>query len=122
RAARPPPRLRVGGPPPGKGPHLVPLLGPAFQGGAARRDRLAALALLGGPADGARLTRVVRAQGAERSESMRAVVMAGGEGTRLRPLTPNQPKPMGPIVGKPFMEHILQALRGPGLPEVRGPR
>ena len=31
---------------------------------------------------------------------MRAVVMAGGEGTRLRPLTSNQPKPMVPIVGK----------------------
>jgi dTDP-glucose pyrophosphorylase len=32
---------------------------------------------------------------------MKAVVMAGGEGTRLRPLTSNQPKPMVPIVGKP---------------------
>ena len=31
---------------------------------------------------------------------MKAVVMAGGEGTRLRPLTSNQPKPMVPIVGK----------------------
>ena len=38
---------------------------------------------------------------------MKAVVMAGGEGTRLRPLTSNQPKPMVPIVGKPCMEHIL---------------
>jgi mannose-1-phosphate guanylyltransferase / phosphomannomutase len=42
---------------------------------------------------------------------MRAVVMAGGEGTRLRPLTSNQPKPMVPIVGKPCMEHILELLR-----------
>ena len=33
---------------------------------------------------------------------MKAVVMAGGEGTRLRPLTSNQPKPMVPIVGKLF--------------------
>jgi Nucleoside-diphosphate-sugar pyrophosphorylase involved in lipopolysaccharide biosynthesis/translation initiation factor 2B, gamma/epsilon subunits (eIF-2Bgamma/eIF-2Bepsilon) len=37
---------------------------------------------------------------------MKAVVMAGGEGTRLRPLTSNQPKPMVPVVGKPCMEHI----------------
>ena len=40
--------------------------------------------------------------------------MAGGEGTRLRPLTSNQPKPMVPIVGKPCMEHILELLRGTG--------
>ena len=37
--------------------------------------------------------------------------MAGGEGTRLRPLTSNQPKPMVPIVGKPCMEHILELLK-----------
>src|SRR5579884_882589 len=42
---------------------------------------------------------------------MKAVVMAGGEGTRLRPLTSNQPKPMVPIVGKPCMEHIIELLR-----------
>jgi mannose-1-phosphate guanylyltransferase/phosphomannomutase len=41
---------------------------------------------------------------------MKAVVMAGGEGTRLRPLTSNQPKPMVPIVGKPCMEHIIELL------------
>ena len=44
--------------------------------------------------------------------------MAGGEGTRLRPLTSNQPKPMVPIVGKPCMEHILELLREHGLSEV----
>jgi mannose-1-phosphate guanylyltransferase/phosphomannomutase len=49
---------------------------------------------------------------------MKAVVMAGGEGTRLRPLTSNQPKPMVPIVGKPCMEHILELLRAHGLEEV----
>ena len=42
---------------------------------------------------------------------MKAVVMAGGEGTRLRPLTSNQPKPMVPIVGKPCMEHIVELLK-----------
>ena len=49
---------------------------------------------------------------------MKAVVMAGGEGTRLRPLTSNQPKPMVPIVGKPCMEHILDLLRAHGLTDV----
>jgi mannose-1-phosphate guanylyltransferase/phosphomannomutase len=49
---------------------------------------------------------------------MRAVVMAGGEGTRLRPLTSNQPKPMVSIVGKPCMEHIIELLRGHGIDEV----
>jgi mannose-1-phosphate guanylyltransferase/phosphomannomutase len=49
---------------------------------------------------------------------MRAVVMAGGEGTRLRPLTSNQPKPMVTIVGKPCMEHILELLREHGFIDV----
>jgi mannose-1-phosphate guanylyltransferase/phosphomannomutase len=49
---------------------------------------------------------------------MKAVVMAGGEGTRLRPLTSNQPKPMVSIVGKPCMEHILELLREHGMNEV----
>ena len=49
---------------------------------------------------------------------MKAVVMAGGEGTRLRPLTSNQPKPMVPIVGKPCMEHILELLKQHGFDDV----
>ena len=49
---------------------------------------------------------------------MKAVVMAGGHGTRLRPLTSNQPKPMVPIVGKPCMEHILELLREHGVEDV----
>ena len=44
--------------------------------------------------------------------------MAGGEGTRLRPLTSSQPKPMVPILGKPCMEHILELLRSHGLTDV----
>src|SRR5919199_4866083 len=44
--------------------------------------------------------------------------MAGGEGTRLRPLTSNQPKPMVPIVGKPCMEHILELVRAHGFEDV----
>jgi len=49
---------------------------------------------------------------------MKAVVMAGGEGTRLRPLTSNQPKPMVPIVGKPCMEHIVELLKLHGLEDI----
>jgi mannose-1-phosphate guanylyltransferase/phosphomannomutase len=49
---------------------------------------------------------------------VKAVVMAGGEGTRLRPLTSNQPKPMVPIVGKPCMEHIVELLRTHGFEDV----
>src|SRR5207247_2756429 len=54
----------------------------------------------------------------ERGPKMKAVVMAGGGGTGLRPLTSNQPKPMVPVVGKPCMEHILELLREHGLNEV----
>src|SRR5215212_2228790 len=41
---------------------------------------------------------------------MKAVIMAGGQGTRLRPLTSDQPKPMIPIVNTPCMEHIVKLL------------
>jgi mannose-1-phosphate guanylyltransferase / phosphomannomutase len=41
---------------------------------------------------------------------MKAVILAGGEGTRLRPLTSNQPKPMMPIANVPMMEHIVHLL------------
>jgi mannose-1-phosphate guanylyltransferase/phosphomannomutase len=42
---------------------------------------------------------------------MKAVVMAGGEGSRLRPLTSQRPKPLVPVAGRPIMEHILLHLR-----------
>ena len=48
---------------------------------------------------------------------MRAVVMAGGEGTRLRPLTSNQPKPMVSLCGKPCMEYIVELLKRHGIDE-----
>lgn len=48
---------------------------------------------------------------------MKAVVMAGGEGTRLRPMTANQPKPLLPVVNKPIMEHVLRLLRRHGFSE-----
>lgn len=42
---------------------------------------------------------------------MKAVIMAGGEGTRLRPLSLGRPKPMTTILDKPVMEHIIALLR-----------
>src|ERR1700752_4974457 len=44
--------------------------------------------------------------------------MAGGEGTRLRPLTSNQPKPMMPIANRPMMEHIVQLLKKHGFDDI----
>ena len=49
---------------------------------------------------------------------MRAVIMAGGQGTRLRPLTSDQPKPMIPIVNAPCMEHIVGLLKRHGLTDI----
>ncbi|HEX5266195.1 MAG TPA: sugar phosphate nucleotidyltransferase [Acidimicrobiales bacterium] len=49
---------------------------------------------------------------------MKAVIMAGGEGTRLRPLTSNQPKPMIPLANRPMMEHIVGLLREHGFTEI----
>ncbi|MCL5291767.1 MAG: mannose-1-phosphate guanyltransferase [Actinobacteria bacterium] len=49
---------------------------------------------------------------------MKAVVMAGGEGTRLRPITSNQPKPMVPVLNKPVMEYILDLLRAKGIDDI----
>ncbi|MEW6203104.1 MAG: sugar phosphate nucleotidyltransferase [bacterium] len=49
---------------------------------------------------------------------MKAVLMAGGEGTRLRPLTLNKPKPLMPVCNKPIMEHILERLREADITEI----
>ena len=49
---------------------------------------------------------------------MKAVIMAGGEGTRLRPITSLRPKPMVPIVNQPVMEHIIGLVKHHGIDEV----
>lgn len=46
---------------------------------------------------------------------MQAVILVGGEGTRLRPLTYGTPKPMVPLFGVPFLERTLARLRGAGV-------
>ena len=48
---------------------------------------------------------------------MRAIVMAGGEGTRLKSVTGDRPKPMALLAGKPVLEHILALLRRNGITE-----
>ncbi len=49
---------------------------------------------------------------------MQAVVLVGGEGTRLRPLTYAVPKPMAPLLGRPFIGWIIERLREAGVEEV----
>ncbi len=49
---------------------------------------------------------------------MRAVLMAGGEGTRLRPLTCDLPKPMVPILNRPIAEHIIHLLKRHAITDV----
>ena len=57
----------------------------------------------------------------ERSDGggdVKAVILAGGEGTRLRPLTSNQPKPMMPVANRPMMEHIVRLLAEHGFDDI----
>ncbi len=49
---------------------------------------------------------------------MKTVILAGGEGTRLRPLTSNTPKPMMPIANKPMLEHIVNLLAQHGFDDI----
>ncbi|NER00041.1 MAG: NTP transferase domain-containing protein [Cyanothece sp. SIO2G6] len=49
---------------------------------------------------------------------MRAVLMAGGSGTRLRPLTCDLPKPMVPILNRPIAEHIINLLKQHNITEI----
>ncbi|MDH4070527.1 MAG: sugar phosphate nucleotidyltransferase [Ignavibacteria bacterium] len=49
---------------------------------------------------------------------MKGIIMAGGFGTRLRPLTCNTPKPMVPVMNKPMMHHIVTLLRDHGITDL----
>ncbi len=49
---------------------------------------------------------------------MEAIILAGGKGTRLRPLTLTVPKPMVPVVDKPFLYYLLKMLKGEGVTRV----
>src|SRR5206468_11707640 len=54
---------------------------------------------------------------AGKDAGVKAVVMAGGEGSRLRPMTANLPKPLLPVANRPVMEHVLRLLRRHGITE-----
>jgi UDP-N-acetylglucosamine diphosphorylase/glucosamine-1-phosphate N-acetyltransferase len=49
---------------------------------------------------------------------MKAVILAAGEGKRLRPITSTRPKPMIPISGKPLLEHTILSLKSAGIKEI----
>src|SRR3954447_17856381 len=49
---------------------------------------------------------------------MKAVIMAGGEGSRLRPLTSSQQKAMMPLANRPMMEHIIRLLKEHGFDDL----
>ncbi|TFG07604.1 MAG: glucose-1-phosphate thymidylyltransferase [Promethearchaeota archaeon] len=49
---------------------------------------------------------------------MKAVILAAGEGKRLRPITSSRPKPMIPIAGKPLLEHTILGLKEAGIDEI----
>src|SRR3954452_1368672 len=49
---------------------------------------------------------------------MQALILVGGEGTRLRPLTSTVPKPVVPLVDRPFIAYMLEWLRGHGVDDV----
>lgn len=49
---------------------------------------------------------------------MKAVVMAGGFGTRIQPLTSSMPKPMIPVFNKPMMEYIIESLKSAGIIDI----
>jgi mannose-1-phosphate guanylyltransferase len=49
---------------------------------------------------------------------MQALILAGGEGTRLRPLTSTIPKPVVPLADRPFIVHMLEWLKGHGVDDV----
>jgi mannose-1-phosphate guanylyltransferase len=49
---------------------------------------------------------------------MKAIILAGGEGTRLRPITYTRTKPMVPFLNKPVMEYIITKLAGQGIDDI----
>src|SRR6185436_5312391 len=98
--------------------------GPGPPGGHARRRppgrgaAAGALAARGDPPE-PRL-RQLRERGRRRHElqDMKAMILAAGKGTRVRPITDYVPKPMIPIVNRPVMEFLIELLREHGFDEI----
>jgi NDP-sugar pyrophosphorylase family protein len=55
---------------------------------------------------------------AKKGENVKAVLLVGGEGTRLYPLTLNTPKSMVPIANRPFLEHMTEYLKRHGIDDI----
>jgi mannose-1-phosphate guanylyltransferase len=51
-------------------------------------------------------------------KGLKAVILVGGQGTRLRPLTYNTPKPMVPVLNLPFLEHVIRNLQAHNVTEI----
>ena len=51
---------------------------------------------------------------------MKGLILAGGKGTRLRPLTINTPKPVVPVANSPFLLYQIDLMRSGGIDEVDG--
>src|SRR5438034_3437470 len=68
----------------------------------------------GRPCERALRTRPIEGKGG----GMKAWILSAGEGTRMRPLTANLPKPLLPVAGKPFLAHTIEALRDAGVTEL----
>lgn len=54
----------------------------------------------------------------EKELSVQALIMAGGFGSRLKPLTDELPKPMLPVGGRPLLEHIIEQLKNAGIQKI----
>ena len=52
------------------------------------------------------------------TSAKQAVILAGGKGTRLRPLTNTRPKPLLPVLGRPCVEYVIRALADAGVEEI----
>src|SRR5580693_5995306 len=61
---------------------------------------------------------LIRGQTASGEAPMQAVILVGGEGTRLRPLTSTVPKPVVPLVDRPFISYMLEWLCSHGIDDV----
>ena len=51
---------------------------------------------------------------------MKAMILAAGKGTRVRPITHVLPKPMIPLIRKPVMEFLVEHLRAHGVKQING--
>lgn len=59
-----------------------------------------------------------RVEGRTYHRPTQAVILAGGRGTRMRPITDNLPKPMVPVLGRPFLEYQIEQLREQGFDRI----